>query len=132
MGGVFHELGHELEHAALVRHGKLLLLLQLVSRKLIRYVYPLLLIPLLLSNLFLEGPLYRTILALQLIPYSLLPVGYACSKAGKKLRLLALPYYFFVGNLAALLGLLKLLSLRELATWEGFDRRHDLKGEAID
>jgi cellulose synthase/poly-beta-1,6-N-acetylglucosamine synthase-like glycosyltransferase len=116
----------------IIRHGKLLLLLQLVSRKLIRYVYPLLLIPLLLSNLFLEGPFYRTILALQLIPYSLLPVGYACSKAGKKLRLLALPYYFFVGNLAALLGLLKLLSLRELATWEGFDRRHDLKGEAID
>ena len=116
----------------IIRNGRVLLLVQLVSRKLIRYVYPLLLVPLLVSNIFLEGPFYRVILGLQLIPYVLLPVGYACSKAGKKLRLLSLPYYFFVGNLAALLGLLKVLSLRELATWEAFDRRHDFKGEAID
>jgi hypothetical protein len=116
----------------IIRHGRLLLLVQLISRKLIRYLYPLLLVPLLVANLFLEGPFYRATLALQLIPYALVPVGYVCSKAGKKLRLLSLPYYFFIGNLAALLGLLKLLSLRELATWEGFDRRHDLKGEAID
>jgi cellulose synthase/poly-beta-1,6-N-acetylglucosamine synthase-like glycosyltransferase len=116
----------------IISHRRFLLLLQLVSRKLIRYMYPLLLIPLLVSNIFLPGPFYRTILALQLIPYALVPIGYVCGKAGKKLRLLSLPYYFFVGNLAALLGLLKVLSLRELATWEAFDRRHDLKGEAID
>lgn len=116
----------------IIRNGRLLLLVQLVSRKLIRYIYPLLLIPLLVSNIFLEGPIYRAILALQLIPYALLPVGYAFSRAGKKLRLLSLPYYFFVGNLAALLGLLKVVSLRELATWEAFDRQHDLKGKIID
>jgi biofilm PGA synthesis N-glycosyltransferase PgaC len=117
---------------SIIRNGRLLLLAQLVSRKLIRYIYPLLLILLLVSNIFLEGPFYRAILALQLIPYLLLPVGYAFSRAGKKLRLLSLPYYFFVGNLAALLGLLKVVSLRELATWEAFDRQHDLKGETID
>jgi hypothetical protein len=117
---------------SIIRNGGLLLLAQLVSRKLIRYIYPLLLIPLLVSNIFLEGTFFRAILALQLIPYSLLPVGYAFSRAGKKLRLLSLPYYFFVGNLAALLGLLKVVSLRELATWEAFDRRHDLKGGTID
>ena len=117
---------------AIMRNGRPLLLVQLLSRKFIRYVYPLLLVPLLVSNVFLEGPFYRTILALQLIPYLLLPVGYAFSRAGKKLRLLSLPYYFFVGNLAALLGLLKVVSLRELATWEAFDRRHDLKGETLD
>jgi cellulose synthase/poly-beta-1,6-N-acetylglucosamine synthase-like glycosyltransferase len=117
---------------AIIRNGRPLLLAQLLSRKLIRYVYPLLLIPLLVSNVFLQGPFYRAILAVQLIPYVLLPVGYAFSRAGKRLRLLSLPYYFFVGNLAALLGLLKVVSLRELATWEAFDRRHDLKGETLD
>jgi cellulose synthase/poly-beta-1,6-N-acetylglucosamine synthase-like glycosyltransferase len=116
----------------ILRRGRLLLLVQLLSRKLIRYVFPLLLISLLVSNAFLEGFFYRAILGLQLFPYVLFPVGYVFSRAGKRLRLLSLPYYFFVGNLAALLGLLKVISLRELATWEAFDRRHDLRGETID
>lgn len=117
---------------AIIRQGRLLLFVQLVSRKLIRYVFPLLLAALLVSNVFLEGYFYRVFLGVQLLPYLLFPIGYLLNRAGKKLRLLSLPYYFFVGNLAALLGLLKVASLQELAVWEAFDRRHDLRGDTVD
>jgi cellulose synthase/poly-beta-1,6-N-acetylglucosamine synthase-like glycosyltransferase len=110
----------------LIRKGKVLLLLQLVSRKLLRYVFPLLLATLFLSNCFLSGPFYRLTLVGQIIPYLLVPLGYYLSRQGKKVRFLSLPYYFCVGNLAALKGLIKVLSFQELATWEGFDRRYDL------
>src|SRR5262245_25490432 len=113
----------------IIRHGRALLFVQLVSRKLMRYLLPLLLALLLVSNAFLDGAFYRTLLGLQLLPYVLFPVGYALHRAGKRLRLLSLPYYFLVGNLAALLGLLKVVSLRELAMWEGFDRKFDRREE---
>jgi hypothetical protein len=116
----------------IIRRGRTLLFVQLVSRKLIRYVFPLLFAVLLVSNAFLDGSFYRAILGVQLLPYLLFPVGYALNRAGKRLRLLSLPYYFLVGNLAALMGMLKVVSLRELAMWEGFDRRYDRREETVD
>jgi cellulose synthase/poly-beta-1,6-N-acetylglucosamine synthase-like glycosyltransferase len=110
----------------LLRHGSILTLLQLFSRKVLRYVFPLLLLTLLVSNCFLSGTFYRLTLAGQVVPYALALVGYYLNQRGIKIRLLSLPYYFCVGNLAALKGLFKVVSLQELATWEGFDRRYDL------
>jgi cellulose synthase/poly-beta-1,6-N-acetylglucosamine synthase-like glycosyltransferase len=116
----------------ILQRGRLLLFVQLVSRKLLRYVFPLLLAVLLVSNAFLDGFFYRAILGVQLLPYALFPIGYALNRAGTRLRLLSLPYYFLVGNMAALLGMLKVVSLRQLAMWEGFDRKYDRREETID
>lgn len=110
----------------LIRKRRLLLLVQLFSRKLLRYLFPVLLATLFLSNCFLSGPFYRLTLVGQAIPYVFVPVGYYLNRQGIKVRFLSLPYYFCVGNLAALKGLIKVLSFQELATWEGFDRRYDL------
>lgn len=110
----------------LLRRGKVLLLFQLFSRKVLRYIFPLLLSALLISNCFLSGPFYRLTLLAQVIPYALAVLGHYLAQRGMKVRLLSLPYYFCVGNLAALKGLFKVLSFQELATWEGFDRRYDL------
>jgi cellulose synthase/poly-beta-1,6-N-acetylglucosamine synthase-like glycosyltransferase len=110
----------------LLRKGCALLLLQLFSRKFLRYIFPVLLAALFLSNCFLSGPFYRLTLAGQALLYLLAPVGYYLNRRGKKVRFLSLPYYFCVGNLAAIKGLIKVLSFQELATWEGFDRRYDL------
>jgi len=110
----------------LMRRGSILPLFQLFSRKVLRYVFPLLLILLLVSNLFLSGPFYRLTLVGQVVPYLLATAGYYFAQKGRKIRLLSLPYYFCVGNLAALKGLFKVISFQELATWEGFDRRYDL------
>jgi hypothetical protein len=116
----------------ILRRGRLLLFVQLVSRKLLRYVFPLLLAVLLVSNAFLDGFFYRAILGMQILPYALFPIGYALNRAGTRLRLLSLPYYFLVGNMAALLGMLKVASLRQLAMWEGFDRKYDRREETVD
>ncbi len=110
----------------LVRRGKGLVLFQLFSRKVLRYIFPLLLITLFISNCFLSGPFYRLTLIAQVVPYALAVLGHYLAQKGIKVRLLSLPYYFCVGNLAALKGLFKILSFQELATWEGFDRRYDL------
>ncbi|MFQ5903272.1 MAG: glycosyltransferase family 2 protein, partial [Candidatus Binatia bacterium] len=111
----------------LLRKQRGFLLFQLFSRKLIRYFFPLLLAMILVSNSFLGGPFYRFTLIAQIFPYLLVPWGYYLSHKGIRLPFLSLPYYFCVGVLAALMGLIKVFSLRELATWEGFDRRYDLR-----
>ncbi len=111
----------------LLRRRRFFLLFQLLSRKLLRYLFPLLLLSLFLSNCLLLGnPFYRFTLAAQLLPYPLVPVGYFLGRRGRGLRFLSLPYYFCLGNLAALLGLLRVLSFQELSMWEGFDRSYDL------
>lgn len=110
----------------LVRKRSMLPLFQLLSRKALRYVFPLLLITLFIANCFLSGLFYRLTLIGQGIPYLLAFAGYYAARKGRKIRLLSLPYYFCVGNLAALKGLFKVISFQELATWEGFDRRYDL------
>jgi cellulose synthase/poly-beta-1,6-N-acetylglucosamine synthase-like glycosyltransferase len=110
----------------LVRRRQILPLFQLFSRKVLRYVFPLLLLTLFIANCFLSGTFYRLTLLGQVIPYVLALIGYYLDRRGVKIRLLSLPYYFCVGNLAALKGLFKVASLQELATWEGFDRRYDL------
>ncbi len=110
----------------LVRRGRAFLLLQLLSRKLLRYLFPVLMAILLISNGFLTGPFYRLTLVAQLLLYFLVPLGYYLNRRGKRFPLLSLPYYFCVGNLAAVMGMIKVLSFQELATWEGFDRRYDL------
>lgn len=110
----------------LFRRRAFLPLFQLFSRKALRYLFPVFLLILLLANCFLSGLFYRLTLAGQIIPYLLAFAGYALAQKGIKIRLLSLPYYFCVGNLAALKGLFKVISFQELATWEGFDRRYDI------
>ena len=112
----------------LIRKGKILLLLQLVSRKLLRYFFPVFLISLFVSNgfLFASSEFYRWTLFAQFAPYLLVPLGYIFNRFGQKAGILSLPYYFCVGNLAAMRGICKALAFRNLATWEGFDRSYDL------
>ncbi len=110
----------------LIRKRRGFILFQLFSRKLIRYFFPVLLAMILISNIFLVGPLYRFTLFMQVVPFLLVPWGYYLSRRGKHLPFLSLPYYLCVGVLAAAMGLIKVFSFQDLSTWEGFDRRYDL------
>ncbi|HVS14503.1 MAG TPA: glycosyltransferase family 2 protein [Thermoanaerobaculia bacterium] len=93
---------------------------ELLSHKLLRHLAPFFLLALLLSNiaLALEGPLFQLVLALHLAFYGLAFVGYALRdrRAGRS-RLLSIPYYFSLVNLAALLGVLSILRGERRERW---------------
>jgi cellulose synthase/poly-beta-1,6-N-acetylglucosamine synthase-like glycosyltransferase len=93
---------------------------QLISHKLTRYLVPVWLILLLVSNSVLAGrsALFAGSLAAQLAFHGLALAGWALreSPAGRA-RLFSVPYYFTLVNAAALLGLVNVLRGRRHVTW---------------
>lgn len=82
---------------------------QLFSHKIIRWLVPIFLIILYLSNLFiLESPYFKFFFILQNVFYSLALFGALCSTFKlPKIKLLNIPYYFCVSNYALFLGIIK-------------------------
>ncbi len=94
----------------------------LVSHKILRWAAPFFLILLAISSVLLcSSVFYRVVLALQLFFYLLAVVGWFAKGRGP--RLVYLPYYFCVVNLASFLGLLKSFSGSLSSTWQTV--RHD-------
>jgi cellulose synthase/poly-beta-1,6-N-acetylglucosamine synthase-like glycosyltransferase len=94
--------------------------LQLLSHKVMRYLVPTFLIVIFVASAILarESTFYLLILAGQLVFYFLALIGWLLERAGKRSRLLALPHYFVLANLASLLAFNKFLRGERYAYWE--------------
>jgi hypothetical protein len=82
----------------------------------ISLVLPLLLI----SNFFLLGfhPFYNIAFIFQLVFYLSGLIGYLLDLKGKKARLLALPLYYCVVNLASVAAFFRTIMGKKAVTWE--------------
>ena len=94
--------------------------LQLLSHKVMRYLMPAFLITILITSAILSrtSTFYLLMFAGQLAFYALALIGWLLERAGKRNRLLALPHYFVLANLASLLAFNKFLRGERYAYWE--------------
>ena len=102
---------------------------ELLSRKGLRYLTPLLFALLLLGAGLASGPFYRAAFAVQALGYAAIPIGFALPE-GKLKRLASPAVYFGIGNLAAVAGWWKILSGSELGRWQTTERPFETTGEA--
>jgi len=113
----------------IVRGRAFLIGWELLSRKGLRYLTPLWLLLLLLGSGLAPGIGYRAFLALQLLAYLSIPVGFLLPDG--KLKKMASPaLYFGIGTLAAILGWWKVLSGSELGRWQTAERPFEATGAA--
>ena len=89
-----------------------------VSHKVLRTLAPLLMITLLVSSLWLPGPWATVAVGSQGLLYASALAGYLCQRRGWPIRWLSLPFYFCLGNLAMLSGLLTFCVRRQRVAWE--------------
>jgi cellulose synthase/poly-beta-1,6-N-acetylglucosamine synthase-like glycosyltransferase len=93
---------------------------QLLSHKVVRYLVPVFLIVVLVASALLaRGSVFYTVVLLaQLAFYAAAVVALALEQAGRHSRVLALPQYFVVANVASLLACYKFLRGERFARWE--------------
>jgi cellulose synthase/poly-beta-1,6-N-acetylglucosamine synthase-like glycosyltransferase len=94
---------------------------ELISHKLLRYSIPVFLILTLLASgkaALLHSTFFLIIFALQLSFYTIALTGWILEKSEIKLGILAMPLYFVLANLAALIGFYKFLRGERYARWE--------------
>jgi hypothetical protein len=94
---------------------------QLFSHKVLRYFVPAFLFALLVSSAALSAHslFYGVCLAAQLLFYAVAVLGWMLEKAGaRRLRLLALPQYFVLANVASVIACYKFLRGERYARWE--------------
>lgn len=95
--------------------------LELLSHKLVRHLVPFFLVPMFLANLGLAGvtPLYGALAGGQIGFYLLAAAGALLRhRPVGRWKVLSIPYYFTLVNLAAFLGVLSILRGDRLARWE--------------
>jgi len=93
--------------------------LALVSHKVLRWFASIFLFVLFLVSICLwQSPFYRAALFLQLAFYLLALMGWILQKQNECPRILYLPYYFCLANLASLLGVVKFLTGSLSPTWQ--------------
>lgn len=102
------------------KKNQLLLIFQLISHKILRWLVGFFLIFIFISNLFLlKTTFYSFIFIGQIIFYSLAFLGYLYDKKGKKInRLINIIYYFCVINMAGLIGVIKAVFNKQKPTWK--------------
>ena len=93
---------------------------QLWSHKVMRYLVPVLLIAVFVTSGFLapRNVFYAALFVLQLAFYLAALVSWLLEKAGMSVRLLALPQYFVITNLASLIAFVKFVSGESYTRWE--------------
>ncbi len=93
---------------------------QLLSHKVMRYLVPFFLIILCGGSaaLAFNSPLYRVILAMQLGCYGCALLAWILERAGVRSRMLALPQYFMLANVASVIAFYKFLRGERYAHWE--------------
>lgn len=83
---------------------------QLFSHKILRWFIPIFMITLFLSNLFLFGHwIYDLIFSVQAAIYMLASIGLVVDKYGIRSRILSMPLYFCVINIACLISLFNII-----------------------
>jgi cellulose synthase/poly-beta-1,6-N-acetylglucosamine synthase-like glycosyltransferase len=92
---------------------------KLISHKLLRWLAPLFLLLLLLSSVALAGrsPLYAWALVAQIAFYALALAGHALRRRERMPRLLSVPYYFSMVNIASARGILEAFKGETYTTW---------------
>jgi len=103
-----------------IKKFQLLLIFQLISHKILRWLIPFFFILILVSNIFLLNNIFYLIIFIsQILFYLLALVGYIQEKRKKKInQIINLVYYFCMVNLAALIGVIKGLFGSQKPTWE--------------
>ncbi len=93
---------------------------QLISHKVMRYLVPIFLLLLLVTSMVLApvSRLYAVAALAQIFFYLAALAGWAFERAGKQIRLLALPQYFTLANVAALIAFYKFIRGERYASWE--------------
>ncbi len=93
---------------------------QLISHKVLRYLVPVHLIVLLPAAIVLapSSIFFRAAAGAQLGFYALAAAGWLLERAGLRSRLVALPQYFVLANIAALMAFYKFLRGERYARWE--------------
>jgi cellulose synthase/poly-beta-1,6-N-acetylglucosamine synthase-like glycosyltransferase len=93
---------------------------QLWSHKVMRYVVPVFLILILLASAFLasRSVFYGVLFFAQIAFYLAAIASWVLEKAGLHFRLLALPQYFVIANLASLIAFVKFISGESYTKWE--------------
>lgn len=93
---------------------------QLLSHKVLRYLVPVFLFTLLISSAWLapRSIFFMTILIAQLCFYAAAALSWALERAGLSNRLLALPLYFVLANLASLVAFYQFLRGERYESWE--------------
>lgn len=97
-----------------------LLIFQLIFHKILRWLVPLFLILIFLSNLFLlKKPFYQLTILCQFVFYGTALFGCYQERKGKRLPIIVnLIYYFSMVNLAALIGLIRGILGKQKPYWE--------------
>jgi cellulose synthase/poly-beta-1,6-N-acetylglucosamine synthase-like glycosyltransferase len=96
-----------------------------ISHRVLRWTLaPLSLLVLLLLNIFLAptSNLYFTILLSQILFYTLALIGWYFENKRIKVKVLFVPYYFFIMNLCMYLGLFRFLKGKQSVSWERAQR----------
>ncbi len=94
--------------------------IELFSHKVLRYAVPLFLILMFFSSMILAftSAIWATTFVLQIVIYAAAFCGWILEKTEKSSKLLAIPLYFVLTNLASLIGFYKFLRGERYAFWE--------------
>jgi cellulose synthase/poly-beta-1,6-N-acetylglucosamine synthase-like glycosyltransferase len=94
-----------------------LILLQFLSKKILRWFSPFLLFALLVTPFFIDGLFYQALRFIYLLFFLTAALGSIPYVLGNHRPLISLPFYFVVGNLAVLWGFVKFLTQSQEPTW---------------
>lgn len=94
--------------------------IELISHKLMRYFVPFMLIGIFISSLILtrSSIWFELILLAQLCFYALALLAFSFERLGVSVKLLSLPQYFVLTNVASVIALYKTLRGERIARWE--------------
>jgi biofilm PGA synthesis N-glycosyltransferase PgaC len=120
--GAYQSIGYLKECLNIFKHP--LLAFQYLSRRLLRWIFcPLMLVILLLSNILIVSyypgaGFYNWVLYVQIAFYALASIGWLFVRSGKKLGLMAIPFYFVFMNYCLVKGFIKYIKGRQSVLWE--------------
>lgn len=94
--------------------------IELISHKLMRYFVPFALLGIFISSLILaySSILFLVIFVSQLLFYALALMAFSFERLGMNMKLLSLPQYFVLTNVASVIALYKTLRGERIARWE--------------
>ena len=95
-----------------------LVALEFFSHKLLRAVNPAFILLLPISCFLAKAPLYSFMLELQFVFYLIGLFGYFQEFLGFRIRYLYLPFYFLMGNVAAVFGFVRFLLRKQSILWK--------------
>lgn len=93
--------------------------IEVLSHKVLRWLAPAFLLTMLAADAALagRGAIYRVMLGAQVLVYALAALGHALRGAGRLPRVLAVPYYFSMVNIASARGIIEAYRGKTYTTW---------------